>query len=76
MFEREEIEDIILGMADIVLENRALREELKEMREYKKKYHELLYDNLKEAEESNRMLLKCCLLGAFSGGINNEREND
>ena len=46
----KDIEDIILGMADIVVENRALREELKEMREYKKKYHEALNQHVKDSE--------------------------
>ena len=67
IFDRDSIEDIILGMADIVMENRILRKELEEMKEYKKMYTDLLNDNLREAEESNKMLLKCCLLGAFKG---------
>ena len=70
MFDRHDIEDIILGMADIVMENRALRAELEQMREYKQKYYDLINDNLKSAEESNRMLLKACLMGAFNVGGN------
>ena len=75
MFDRQDIEDIILGMADMVMENRALRTELEKMRKYKQKYYDLINDNLKSAEESNRMLLKACLMGAFNvGGNANENE--
>lgn len=72
MFDLNDIEDIIIGMANVVLENRALRKELDEMRKYKEMYYELINENLKNAEESNRMLLKCCLMGAFNVGGNAE----
>ena len=70
MFDRIDVEDIILGMADIVMENRALRVELEIMREYKQKYYDIVNENLRSAEESNRMLLKACLMGAFNVGGN------
>ena len=70
MFDRYDIEDIILGMAEIVRENHALRAELEKMREYKQKYYDLVNENLRSAEESNRMLLKACLMGAFNVGGN------
>jgi cell shape-determining protein MreC len=72
MFDLNDIEDIIIGMANVVLENRALRKELEEMRKYKEMYYELINENLKNAEESNRMLLKACLMGAFNVGGNAE----
>jgi cell shape-determining protein MreC len=72
MFDLNDIEDIIIGMANIVLENRALRKELEEMRKYKEMYYELVNENLRSAEESNRMLLKACLMGAFNVGGNAE----
>ena len=65
-FDRYDIENIILCMADIVMENRDMRKELKRMREYEKKYHKLIYDNLKESEESNKELLKAIFAGAFN----------
>ena len=49
--DRWEIEEMILGMADIVYENRQLRKELKEMSEYKRKYHELIDMNVKEVTD-------------------------
>ena len=70
MFDREEIEDIILGMADIVMENRYLRCELEKAREYEKKYRELLAEDVKAANESTAMMLKACLMGAFNVGGN------
>lgn len=70
MFNREDIEDIILSMADIVMENRYLRHELEKAREYEKKYRELLAEDVKNANESTAMLLKACLMGAFNVGGN------
>ena len=72
MFDRRDVEDIILCMADIVMENRDLRAELEQMREYRQKYYDLINDNLRSAEESNRMLLKACLMGAFNVGGNTD----
>ena len=69
-FSPDDIEDIILGMADIVMENRALRRELEEAREYEEKYRKLLSDTLKESEETNKQLLKACLMGCFNVGGN------
>ena len=65
---REEVENIILCMADIVLENRELRERFAREESYEKKYHQLLADVVEEAERSNRELLKACLLGCFNNG--------
>lgn len=62
---REEVENIILCMAEIVLENRELREQLAREESYEKKYNQLLNDVVREAEASNRELLKACLLGCF-----------
>lgn len=69
-FSSDDIEDIILGMADIVMENRALRRELEEAREYEEKYRKLLSDTLKESEETNKKLLEACLMGCFNVGGN------
>lgn len=67
MFDRYEIEEIILGMADIVYENRELRRKLQEAEEYKKKYDDLLNQNVKEAGERSAALLDAILNGAFTG---------
>ena len=71
MLEREDIEDIILGMADIVRENRYLRYELEKAREYEKRYRELLAEGVREANETTAMMLKACLEGALTGGNTN-----
>jgi hypothetical protein len=63
---RFEVEEMILGMADIVYENRRLRRELQEALEYKQKYNELVDMNFKEAQERSATLLKAILDGAFT----------
>ena len=63
---RWEAEELILGMADIVYENRRLRRELKEALEYKQKYHDLVDSNFKEAQERSATLFKAILDGAFT----------
>ena len=65
-FDRHDVEDIILCMADIVTENRNLRYELQRAKEYEKKYFQLINENVKQAEESNRELLKAIFAGAFA----------
>ena len=72
MFTRKEIENIILGMAEIVVENRELRARLATEESYEKKYNQLLADVVAEAEQSNIDLLKACLLGCFN--VNNGNE--
>lgn len=66
MFDIYEIEDIILGMADIVKENRRLRYELEEAKEYEKKYHDLLDQSVDHANKSTAMMLKAIMVGAYS----------
>lgn len=63
---RFEVEEMILGMADIVYENRRLRRELNEALEYKQKYHDLIDKNFKEAQEGSATLLKAIMDGAFA----------
>ena len=66
-FEKEDIEDIILGMAGIVRENRHLRQQLAEAEEYKRKYDELLNQQYHSACEGSALMLKAILEGAFTG---------
>lgn len=63
---RWEAEEMILGMADIVYENRRLRRELDEALEYKQKYHDLIDRNFKQAQESSANLFKAIVEGAFA----------
>ena len=61
MEEWYDIEKIILGMADIVYENRKLRREVKELREYKerndKRLNEQVSNNFKTSAELINKLL-------------------
>ena len=45
-----EIEDMILGMADIVIECRQLRKEVAELKEFKEKYYEEVNQRFKDSQ--------------------------
>lgn len=62
---RWQAEDIILGMADIIYENRRLRRELEEAKEYEKKYTNLLNESIRSANEGTACLLEAIINGAF-----------
>lgn len=64
--EQWEVEEIVLGMADIVLENRRLRRKLAEAEEYKKKYHDAVDASAKQAAESQKAILEAIFAGAFN----------
>lgn len=65
-FDRNDVEEIILCMADIVIENREMRKELEKMREYRKKYYQLIHEDMVNAEESSKEILKAIFAGAFT----------
>ena len=65
---RNDIEEIILGMADIVYENRRLRRELEEAKEYEKKYHDLLNDCVDNANKNTAALFSAIVNGCFANG--------
>ena len=65
---RWQAEELILGMADIVYENRRLRRELDEALEYKQKYHDLIDESFKQAQENSVNLLNAIMAGAFATG--------
>lgn len=75
MFDRYEIEEMILGMAEVVYENRELRRKLQEAEEYKKKYDDLLNQNVKDAGERSAALLDAIMSGAFTG-ITQQKERE
>ena len=66
--DRFDIEEIILGMADIVHENRELRRELKRAQEYEKRYHDLLDRCVDNANKSSAALLDGILMGCYNIG--------
>ena len=63
---RFEVEEIILGMADIVCENRKLRRELEKAKEFEEKYYNLVNQSYKNAQENTACLFKAILDGAFA----------
>ena len=65
MFDRNDIEEIILSMAVIVMENRMLRKRNKELEECVKEYHKMIYDAARYSEEANKEFLKMILEGAL-----------
>ena len=56
-----EIEDIILGMAEIVMECRKLRRENEELKEFKDKYYEEVNQRFKDAQMHSVNILKFAL---------------
>ena len=69
--DREIVEEIIFGMVDIINENYRLKRELKEAREYERKYNDLLDRNVKNAAEGQKAMFEAILAGAFA-----PRKND
>ena len=64
--DRYDIEEIILAMADIVHENRVLRYELKNAREYEKRYNELLDKCVDNANKSSAATLEAIILNCYN----------
>lgn len=56
-----EIEDIILGMAEIVMECRQLRRENEELREFKDKYYEEVHQRYNDAQMHSVNMLKLAI---------------
>lgn len=65
MFDRNDIEEIILSMADIVMENRMLRKRNTELEQVVKEYHEMIYQTARDVEEANKTFLKMILEDAL-----------
>ena len=55
---RNEAEELILTMADIVVENRQLKKEVKKLREVEKKYHDYIMEEYKASEEEFRNIIR------------------
>lgn len=56
-----EVEDIILGMAEIVMECRKLRRENEELKEFKNKYYEEVHQRYKDAQMHSANILQFAL---------------
>ncbi len=55
---RYEVEEIILTMADIVVENRQLREEVKRLKEVEKEFHNYINKQHSEGEQAFRDIIR------------------
>jgi len=66
--DREIVEEIIFGMVDIINENYRLKRELKEAREYERKYNDLLDQSVKNAAAGQKAMFEAILAGAFASG--------
>lgn len=54
---RYEAEELILSMADIVVENRQLRQEVKRLKRVEKEFHYYIMEAHKEGEEAVRNII-------------------
>lgn len=55
---RYETEELILTMADIVVENRQLRQEVKRLSEVEKEYHDYVMEQCRESENAVRDIIR------------------
>lgn len=65
--ERWQIEELILGMADIVMENRELRYENARLMKIEKEYHESIFEKARLSEQASRNMLNAALVGIEIG---------
>lgn len=70
---RYEVEEMILTMASIVMENRALREEVTELRAIRDEYYNSINERAMASEEVTRNMLGIALKGALD---NTKSSND
>lgn len=59
------IEEMILAMADIVVENRMLREEVTELRKVRDEYYDSINERYVASEEANRKIMSIALSGMW-----------
>lgn len=68
MFDKHDVEDIILCMADIVMENRNLRYEVARLEKIVEQYDKELRSRVNESDRANKELLKMLMENALMGG--------
>ena len=56
-----EVEEMILGMADIVMECRQLRREVEELRKFRDKYYDEVHQRCKDAQMHSVNMLKLAI---------------
>ena len=69
---RYDIENMILEMADIVRENRILREENKRLRKVEKEYNDSIYKRAEQSEQASRNMVRAALVGVIAEKDNEE----
>lgn len=65
--ERYDIEELVLGLADIVRENRYLRQENTRLRKVEKEYHQSIIDRYRESEQASLNIFKSACAGIAQG---------
>ena len=61
MFDTYDFEEIILGMANLVIECRNLRREVKRLKEFEEKYYEAVNARFKDAQQHSINMLEAVL---------------
>ena len=72
MVNKHDVEEIILCMADIVMENRDLRYAVNRLRKIREEHEEYIRDTVRNSEQANRELLKMILEHSLTGGNIND----
>lgn len=65
--ERYDIEELVLELADIVKENRYLRQENIRLKKVEKEYHQSIIDRCIESEQTSLNMLKAVCVGVAQG---------
>ena len=65
--QRYMIEELVLGLADIVRENRYLREENERLQKVEEEYHQSIIDRCRASEEASLNMLKAACIGHAQG---------
>ncbi len=55
---RYDVEEMILTMADIVMENRQLRKEVNRLREVEKEFHDYIMEECRESKQAFRDIIR------------------
>lgn len=73
--ERYEVENIILTMADIVIENRYLRKENARLKKMEEEYGNFLFETARANEQASRNMVKAALVGMLESFREKEVRN-
>lgn len=65
--QRYMIEELVLGLADIVNENRYLRKENARLQKVEEEYHQSIIDRCRASEEASLNMLKAACIGITQG---------